>query len=90
MKPTKKTAAKRPAKKRPAKRAYKSDSVLGKLIQLKYRINDWRELEGNTNNTEKDRNIVFDLINKAKYNDEKISKSDMKMANQLWGLYERY
>ena len=90
MKSTKKVAAKRPAKKRPAKKAYRSDSVLGKLIQLKYRINDWRELEGNTSNTEKDRNIVFDLINKAKYNDEKISKSDMKMANQLWGLYERY
>ena len=90
MNPTKKTATKKVAKKRPAKKAYRSDSVLGKLIQLKYRINEWRELEGNTSNTKKDRDIVFELINKAKYNDEKISKSDMKMANQLWGLYERY
>tara|TARA_Y100001970_G_scaffold291044_1_gene426845 strand:+ start:2930 stop:3202 length:273 start_codon:yes stop_codon:yes gene_type:complete len=90
MNPTKKTAAKRVAKKRPAKKAYKSDSVLGKLIQLKYRINEWRELEGNTSNTKKDRDIVFELINKAKYNNEKISKSDMKIANQLWGMYERY
>ena len=90
MNPTKKTATKKVAKKRPAKKAYRSDSVLGKLIQLKYRINEWRELEGNTSNTKKDRDIVFELINKAKYNDEKISKSDMKIANQLWGMYERY
>ena len=88
MKPTKKTAAKRPAKKRPAKKAYRSDSVLGKLIQLKYRINDWRELHSDGNNTKKDRDIVFELIDKAKYNDEKISKSDMRMANQLWSMYE--
>tara|TARA_Y100000593_G_scaffold93613_1_gene189161 strand:- start:1126 stop:1395 length:270 start_codon:yes stop_codon:yes gene_type:complete len=88
MKPTKKTAAKRVAKKRPAKRAYRSNSVLGKLMQLKYRINDWRDNNGNTDNAQNDKEIVFELINKAKYNDEKISKSDMKMANQLWSLYE--
>ncbi len=88
MKPTKKYAAKRPAKKRPAKKAYRSDTVLGRLIQLKYRINDWREKNGDSSNTKKDKAIVFELIDKARHNNEKISKSDMRMANQLWGMYE--
>ena len=79
MKPSKTTA----------KKAYRSDTILGKLIQLKYRINEWREQNANTSNTKKDRAIVFELIDKAKRNGEKISKSDMRMANQLWSVYER-
>ena len=53
MKSTKKTAAKRPAKKRPAKRAVIKGSVEGKILELKYRINDHFKRTGTDSSKDK-------------------------------------
>tara|TARA_B100000287_G_C20447270_1_gene708043 strand:- start:366 stop:653 length:288 start_codon:yes stop_codon:yes gene_type:complete len=76
----------KPSKTKPAKR--NANPILSKLLNLKYRINEWREEHGNSNNTKTHRNMIFELINKAKY-DGIISKEDMKIANTIWKLYER-
>ena len=95
-KATKRMAVKRPAKKKPAKRRVVSaasfeenNPVLSKLLDLKYRINAYRELNGNTNETKEDRDLVFDMINDVKYTDDNtIPVTSMKLANGLWKKYE--
>ena len=90
------TPKKKPAKKRPAKRKVvsaesfaKRNPVLSKLLDLKYRINAYRELNGNTNETKEDKDLVFDMINDVKYTDDKtIPVTSMKLANGLWNKYE--
>ena len=95
-KATKRMATKRPAKKKPAKRRVVSaasfeerNPVLSKLLDLKYRINAYRELNGNTNETKEDKDLVFDMINDVKYTDDNtIPVTSMKLANDLWRKYE--
>ena len=83
MKPTKK----KPAKRRPS--FEENNPVLSKLLDLKYRINAYRELNGNTNETKEDRDLVFEMINGCKYSDNNNIHTDhMKLANGLWKKYE--
>ena len=76
----------RPTKKKTAK---KRNPMVGKQLNLKYRINAYRELNGNTNETKEDRDLVFDMINGCKYSDNNNIHTDhMKLANGLWKKYE--
>ena len=90
MKPTSpilKSTKKKPAKRRPS--FEENNPVLSKLLDLKYRINAYRELNGNTNETKEDRDLVFDMINDVKYTDDNtIPVTSMKLANGLWKKYE--
>ena len=87
-----KRSAMKPAKKKPAKRRpsfEENNPVLSKLLDLKYRINAYRELNGNTNETKEDKDLVFDMINDVKYTDDNtIPVTSMKLANGLWKKYE--
>ena len=87
MKPTKKKPAR--GKVVSAKTFAERNPVLSKLLDLKSRINAYRELNGNTNETKEDRDLVFDMINDVKYTDDKtIPVTSMKLANGLWKKYE--
>ncbi len=98
---TKKVAAKRPAKRRPAKKAYlkkdidyihDSNPIVGKLLKLKYRINDAyrngyddiiREEEGID-----DKNYVMSLISDIRKNGfTKLAPEDGHCCNGLWRKY---
>ena len=85
MKPTKKTAAKRPAKRRPAKKAYRSDSIIGKLLKLKYSINE--AFEGGFE-TADDKGYILQLIQDVRDNDiTKLSHEDGLKCNAMWRQY---
>ena len=86
MKPTK-TAAKRVVKKRPAKRAVRKNSVEGKFLDLKYRINAHHELTGI--DSKKDKSWVMRRINEVRSN-QPLSKDALEYANKLWSDYEKY
>ena len=82
MKPTKKTAAKRPAKRRPAKKAYRSD-----LLKLKYSINE--AYEGGFETTE-DKNYIMELISNIRHRSDKVTKlckEDFEKCNAMWRQY---
>ena len=92
MKPTKRTSAKRiVAKKKPrkytTKRAYDSKSPLGKLMKLKYRINDNAKVEGGWSiNMELDKEWVMEEITNLR-NDGWLTATKMKVANEMWNKY---
>ena len=80
MNTTKKVAAKRVVKKKPAKRAYRKDSIVGKLLQLKYNINDMYRNGGpgiDLDETRADKGYVMNLIDGVrKFGWEKLSRED--------------
>tara|TARA_R100001594_G_scaffold13696_2_gene29335 strand:- start:171 stop:449 length:279 start_codon:yes stop_codon:yes gene_type:complete len=82
----------KPAKKKPAKYGpsfAKRNPVLSKLLDLKSRINVYREEHGNTEQTKMDRDLVFGMINKCKHSDDNTIHPDhMRLANGLWKRYE--
>ena len=81
------TPKKKPAKRKPS--FEERNPILSKLLDLKYRINAYRELNGNTNETKEDKDLVFDMINDVKYTDDNtIPVTSMKLANGLWKKYE--
>tara|TARA_B100001778_G_C18480177_1_gene579941 strand:+ start:614 stop:883 length:270 start_codon:yes stop_codon:yes gene_type:complete len=87
MKPTKKVAAKKVAKKKPAKKAYRKDSIVGKLLQLKYRINEWYQIYGE--DTSDDKTYVMSLISDIrKHGFTKLAPEDHHCCNGLWRRYE--
>ena len=74
-------------KKRPAKRTDRNHNpMVSKMLQLKYRINDYAEIFGKTDETKQDRDRVFQLIQDAR--DENLSKDSLTLANDLWRTYE--
>ena len=83
-----------PVKKRPAKRvtkeAVKKLSTVGKLLQLKYRMNDTAKVEGGWSDDMSDhKSWVMTLINDVRKNDlTKIAREDMQLCNRLWKLYD--
>ena len=88
MKPNKTTAVKRTmAKKKPrkytTKRAYDSKSVMGRLLKLKYKMNDAYRDGVDTYN---DKEWLTDLIQQVRQEYEPGS-GDLKFANQLWRKY---
>ena len=85
MKATKRTAAKRVAKKRPAKRAVRRNSVEGKFLNLKYRINAHHELTGI--DSKKDKSWVMGVIEEIRGGINP-SKAMLMKANNLWKTYD--
>ena len=71
------------------KRAVKKNSPIGKLLQLKYRMNDTAKVEGDWSNDLLDhRNYVVALINDIRENDlTTIAREDMQLCNRLWKIY---
>jgi hypothetical protein len=91
MNTTRKVAAKKVVKKKPAKRAYRKDSLVGKLLQLKYRINDAAKEEGGWSTDMQDHKAwVMKLISEVRlHNLTKLAKEDMLLCNSFWRVYER-
>ncbi len=94
MNTTKKVAAKRVTKKKPAKKAYRKDSIVGKLLQLKYRINDMYRNGGpgiDEDETKADKKYLMKLISDIRHNSVKFTKlcrEDFEKCNALWRRYE--
>ena len=84
MKPTKTTAAKRPAK-RPAKRAVRKNSLEGKWLDLKYRINDHHSRTGI--DSKEDKSWVMGVIEEVRSGINPTKAMYMK-ANNLWNTYK--
>ena len=86
-KSTKKVARK--PRKAKVKRAYDSRSLVGRLLKLKYRINDTAlEEDGWSNDLSDDKSYMMSLIQSAKKNDF-IDVSDMRKCNELWKKYPK-
>ena len=104
----KKVAAKRPAKRRPAKKAYlkkdidyihDSNPIVGKLLKLKYRINDtYRALPNGTESlhegyseldTKSDKDFVIGLIHNIRKRGDYPSKIQMVECNKIWSKYAK-
>ena len=90
MKPTKRTRAVKKPRKVTVKKAYDGKSPMGKLMKLKYRINDaykagrGTEPVGASNKSDKD--WVMEEINNLK-NDGWLTATKMKVANEMWNKY---
>ena len=81
----------KPTKKKPAKR--KSHSLVTKLLDLKYRINDWYRAGVKNPLTKKhtrdDKSWVMNLIDDVRDNHlPTLCKEDMLKCNGLWRKYE--
>ena len=77
----------KPTKKRPAKRT--DNPIVGKLLQLKYRINDTATTEGGwSDDMSNDKRYVQSLINDIrKHKFTKIAPEDAHCCNGLWKRY---
>ena len=75
----------KPTKKRPAKK----NSLVGKLLQLKYRINDTAKEEGGWSTDMQDHKAwVMKLISEVRVNNlNKLCKEDMLLCNSIWKKY---
>ena len=76
-------------KKRPAKRtvAHTDNPIVGKLLRLKYRMNDWYKTYGE--DTRADKTWVMNLISEVRDNGwTKLAKEDMLLCNSLWRKYD--
>ena len=77
----------KPTKKRPAKRT--DNPLIGKLLRLKYRINDTASEEGGWSTDMQDhKSWVMKLISEVRlHNLTKLAKEDMLLCNSLWREY---
>ena len=75
----------KPTKKRPAKK----NSLVGKLLQLKYRINDTAKEEGGWSTDMQDHKAwVMKLISEVRVNNlNKLCREDMLLCNSMWKKY---
>ena len=77
------------AKKRPAKKKYSDlqSNLIGKLLDLKYRINSWKNEKGGEAIYEfDDKNWVVNRVDDVR-NGEMLSKGEFNKANELWKKY---
>ena len=74
-------------KKRPAKRT--DNPLIGKLLRLKYRINDTASEEGGWSTDMQDhKSWVMKLISEVRlHNLTRLAKEDMLLCNSLWRTY---
>ena len=87
MKPTKRTRAVKKPRKVTPKKAYDGKSPMGKLMKLKYRINDaYNRRTENDGETKSDKNWVMEEIHNLR-NDGWLSATKMKVANEMWNKY---
>ena len=77
----------KPTKKRPAKRT--DNPLIGKLLRLKYRINDTASEEGGWSTDMQDHKAwVMKLISEVRVNNlNKLCKEDMLLCNSIWKKY---
>ena len=75
----------KPTKKRPVKK----NSLVGKLLQLKYRINDTAKEEGGWSTDMQDHKAwVMKLISEVRVNNlNKLCREDMLLCNSMWKKY---
>ena len=81
----------KPTKKRPAKRtvAHTENPIVGKLLRLKYKINEAYRNGGSSFKNIGDKKWVMNLISDVRNNNlTKLSKEDMLHCNGLWRTYE--
>ena len=78
----------KPTKKRPAKK--NDNPIIGKLLKLKYRINDTATTEGGwSTDMSSDKAYVMNLISDIrKHNFKKLAPEDVHCCNGLWRRYE--
>ena len=78
----------KPTKKKPAKR--NDNPIIGKLLQLKYRINDTATTEGGwSDDMSSDKRYVQSLINDIrKHNFKTLAPEDGHCCNGLWRKYD--
>jgi len=78
----------KPTKKRPAKRT--DNPIIGKLLKLKYRINDTATTEGGwSTDMQSDKAYVMNLISDIRlHNFKKLAPEDVHCCNGLWRRYE--
>ena len=78
----------KPTKKKPAKRT--DNPIIGKLLKLKYRINDTAKLEnGWSTDMQSDKAYVMNLISDIrKHGFTKLAPEDHHCCNGLWRRYE--
>ena len=78
----------KPSKKRPAKR--NDNRIIGKLLKLKYRINDTAKEEGGwSDDMSNDKRYVQSLLTDIrKHKFTKLSPEDGHCCNGLWRKYE--
>ena len=78
----------KPTKKRPAKRT--DNPLIGKLLRLKYRINNTASEEGGWSTGMQDhKSWVMKLISEVRlHNLTKLAKEDILLCNSLWRRYE--
>ena len=84
MKPTKRTRAVKKPRKVTVKRAYDSKSPLGRLMKLKYRINDTYKTGRDTDKS--DKTWVMEEITNLRQGGW-LSATKMKVANEMWDKY---
>ena len=81
----------KPAKKRPSKRnanLTNGNPIIGKLMKLKYSINDAYRDGGSDYTNIGDKKWVMGKIEYIRYSDDnKLSKEDMLKCNELWDKY---
>ena len=79
----------KPTKKRAAKRKYSDlqEMLIGKLLDLKYRINDaYRSGESESTSTKNDKSWVMDKCDEVR-NGKTLTKGELLHANNLWKEY---
>ena len=84
MKPTKRTRAVRKPRKVTPKKAYDGKSPMGKLMKLKYRLNDAYRDGRDTDKSDKD--WVMEEITNLR-NEGWLTATKMKVANEMWRKY---
>ena len=71
------------------KKSVKKNSLVGKLLQLKHRMNDTFNREGSWRTDMSDhKSYIMTLINDVRKNDlTTIAREDMQLCNRLWKIY---
>ena len=77
----------KPSKKKAAKRKYSDlqEMLIGKLLDLKYRINDVYR-SGESESTKNDKSWVMDKCDEVR-NGKTLTKGELLHANNLWKEY---
>ena len=89
MRPTKRTRAVKKPRKVKVKRAVDAKSPLGRLLKLKYRINDaYNHRQENDGDTKSDKTWVMEEISNLR-DGGWLSATKMKVANELWKKYPK-
>ena len=80
---------KKPAKLEKNKKAVKKMSIVGKLLQLKYRINETaKEEHGWSDDMSSHKSWIMTLISDVRKNNlTKLAREDVQVCNKLWKLY---